>query len=74
VNVTSTTPQQQQRMVGMEEIPLQVKNINRIKVQLLIVIQLSYQVRKADTKFVLKKVGHDPSWRARLGNLMSENR
>ena len=46
--------QQPQRMVGMDEMPL--------------------QVRKADTKFVLRKVGQDPSWRARLGNLMSENR
>ena len=25
---------------------------------------------KADSKFVLKRVGADPSWRARLGNLM----
>ena len=40
-------------MVGMEEMPL--------------------QVRKVDTKFVLRKVGQDPSWRARLGNLMSDN-
>ncbi len=25
---------------------------------------------KTDSKFVLKRVGADPSWRARLGNLM----
>ena len=41
-----------QRMVGMSEMPLQVRNKWR-----------------SDTKFVLKKVGQDPSWRARLGNL-----
>ncbi len=29
---------------------------------------------KTDSKFVLKKVGTDPSWRARLGNLMISGR
>ena len=43
-----------QRMVGMHEMPLQVRNKWR-----------------NETKFVLKRVGQDPSWRARLGNLMS---
>ena len=43
-----------QRMVGMTEMPLQVRN-----------------KWKHETKFVLKRVGQDPSWRARLGNLMS---
>ena len=43
-----------QRMVGMSEMPLQVRN-----------------KWKHETKFVLKRVGQDPSWRARLGNLMS---
>ena len=41
-------------MVGMAEMPLQVRN-----------------KWKHETKFVLKRVGQDPSWRARLGNLMS---
>ena len=45
-----------QRMVGMQEMPLQVRN-----------------KWKHETKFVLKRVGQDPSWRARLGNLMSFN-
>ena len=40
----------QQRMVGMEEIPLSVRS-----------------QWKNDGKFVLKQVGADPSWRARLG-------
>jgi hypothetical protein len=35
--------------------------------------EMPLQVRKVDTKFVLRKVGQDPSWRARLGNLMSDN-
>ena len=36
--------------------------------------EMPLQVRnkwKHETKFVLKRVGQDPSWRARLGNLMS---
>lgn len=47
-------PSPNQRMVGMNEMPLQVRNKWR-----------------NETKFVLKKVGQDPSWRARLGNLMA---
>ena len=45
---------QQQRLVGMEEIPLMVKS----------------QWSAIDGKFVLKRVGEDPSWRARLGTNM----
>ena len=41
----------QQRMVGLEEIPLDVRS-----------------QWKNDGKFVLKNVGADPSWRARLGS------
>ena len=40
------------------------------------ILFISIQVRnkwKHETKFVLKRVGQDPSWRARLGNLMSFN-
>ena len=48
-----TTPPTQQRMVGMDECPLYIRN-----------------KWKSDSKFVLKRVGADPSWRARLGNLM----
>lgn len=43
----------QQRLVGMEEIPLSVRS-----------------QWKADGRFVLKRVGEDPSWRARLGTSM----
>ena len=50
----SNLPTPNQRMVGMHEMPLQVRNKWR-----------------NETKFVLKRVGQDPSWRARLGNLMS---
>ena len=50
-----TTPPTQQRMVGMDECPLHIRNR-----------------WKSDSKFVLKRVGADPSWRARLGNLMIE--
>ena len=45
----------QQRMVGMEEIPLSVRS-----------------QWKNDGKFVLKQVGADPSWRARLGTLVAD--
>ncbi len=48
-----TAPPTQQRMVGMDECPLHIRN-----------------QWKSDSKFVLKRVGADPSWRARLGNLM----
>ena len=52
--LNSNLPAPNQRMVGMHEMPLQVRNKWR-----------------NETKFVLKRVGQDPSWRARLGNLMS---
>ena len=54
LNNNSSLPTPNQRMVGMAEMPLQVRN-----------------KWKHETKFVLKRVGQDPSWRARLGNLMS---
>ena len=53
-NNSPSLPTPNQRMVGMAEMPLQVRN-----------------KWKHETKFVLKRVGQDPSWRARLGNLMS---
>ena len=53
-NNSPLLPTPNQRMVGMGEMPLQVRN-----------------KWKHETKFVLKRVGQDPSWRARLGNLMS---
>lgn len=55
-NSPALLPTPTQRMVGMQEMPLQVRN-----------------KWKHETKFVLKRVGQDPSWRARLGNLMSFN-
>ena len=55
-NNSPLMPTPNQRMVGMQEMPLQVRN-----------------KWKHETKFVLKRVGQDPSWRARLGNLMSFN-
>lgn len=55
-NNNTLLPTPNQRMVGMQEMPLQVRNKWR-----------------HETKFVLKRVGQDPSWRARLGNLMSFN-
>ena len=51
-----TAPPTQQRMVGMDERPLHLRN-----------------KWKSDSKFVLKRVGADPSWRARLGNMIQEN-
>ncbi len=55
-NSPGILPTPNQRLVGMQEMPLQVRN-----------------KWKHETKFVLKRVGQDPSWRARLGNLMSFN-
>lgn len=51
-----TAPPTQQRMVGMDERPLHLRN-----------------KWKSDSKFVLKRIGSDPSWRARLGNMIQEN-
>jgi phosphatidylinositol phospholipase C epsilon len=50
----SVLPPPNQRLVGMQEMPLQVRN-----------------KWKNETKFILKRVGTDPSWRARLGNLLA---
>ena len=52
----SSLPTPNQRMVGMHEMPLQVRNKWR-----------------NETKFVLKRVGQDPSWRARLGKTNKVN-